>query len=65
MTPEWKDFGVALSLFLVFEGILPFLNPMGLRAAMRAMSELSDVQLRIGGLISMISGLALLYFVRQ
>lgn len=60
---RWHDLGVALALFLVIEGMLPFLNPAGLRTALLAMSELNDRQLRFAGLMSMLLGLALLYAV--
>lgn len=60
---RWHDLGVALALFLVIEGMLPFLNPAGLRTALLAMSELNDRQLRFAGLTSMLLGLALLYAV--
>ena len=55
----------AVALLLVIEGILPFLHPAALRRALAAMSELTDAQLRIGGVISMSLGLLLLYFVRN
>jgi uncharacterized protein YjeT (DUF2065 family) len=61
----WQDFWAAVALLLTIEGILPFLNPAGLRRALTVMSEMSDAQLRIGGGVSMSLGLLLLYFVRN
>ncbi len=60
----WRDFGVAAALMLVLEGILPFLNPPGLRRLLAAMHELNDRQLRIAGFASMLLGVALLYILR-
>lgn len=60
----WRDLAAALALMLVLEGILPFLNPAGLRRLLAALGELRDAQLRIAGLTSMLLGLVLLYWVR-
>lgn len=60
---RWHDLGVALALLLVIEGVLPFLNPAGLRATMLALTALNDRQLRFAGLTSMVLGLVLLYAV--
>jgi uncharacterized protein YjeT (DUF2065 family) len=60
----WRDLGAALALMLVLEGILPFLNPAGLRRLIASVNELSDGQLRAAGLVSMAAGLALLYILR-
>jgi uncharacterized protein len=57
--------GGAFALYLVIEGILPFVNP---GAAQRLMSKLAKAepsQLRWGGLISMVAGLALLWVARN
>jgi uncharacterized protein YjeT (DUF2065 family) len=60
----WSDLLGAFALYLVIEGILPFLNPAAMKRAMAAFQQLELRQLRIVGLLSMLSGLALLYFVR-
>lgn len=60
----WHDFWGALALLLVLEGILPFLNPAGLRRTLLTLCELTDTQLRFAGITSMLLGLLLLYFVR-
>jgi len=54
----------ALALLLIIEGILPFLNPDGLRRTMQMISQLNDGTLRFAGLTSMVLGCLLLYFVR-
>ena len=61
---NWHDLGAALALFLVLEGILPFLNPQGVRRLLAMLSTLNDTQLRFSGLSSMILGLLLLYLVK-
>jgi uncharacterized protein YjeT (DUF2065 family) len=59
----WHDLLVALALVFVIEGVWPFLSPDGLRKALRAIAELDDRGLRISGLVSMVSGVALLYWI--
>ncbi len=59
----WQDLLTALALVLVLEGILPFINPDGLRRTMLRISELSESQLRFAGLTSMVAGLIFLYIV--
>jgi hypothetical protein len=60
----WQDLWVALSLVLVIEGLMPFLSPSRLRDTLQAMAELDDRTLRIIGLVSMVSGVLMLYLVR-
>jgi uncharacterized protein YjeT (DUF2065 family) len=60
----WHDILVALALMLVIEGILPFLNPAGIRKALIMMAQMDDRQLRFGGLTSMIIGVVLLYLIK-
>jgi len=61
----WHNLLLALALLLVIEGIFPFLNPAGLKKAMLLLAEMDDRQLRIGGLISMIIGVILLYYINR
>lgn len=61
---NWHDLGVALALFLVLEGILPFLNPNGVRQLLVTIANLNDTQLRFAGLSSMLLGLVLLYAMK-
>jgi hypothetical protein len=60
----WIDLLSALALLLVIEGILPFLNPAGVRKTMRMLSEMDDKTLRVTGFFTMIAGAVLLYLVR-
>jgi hypothetical protein len=65
MNIDWQDLGGALALYLVLEGILPFLSPTLAQRAFRRMAESGATQLRIVGLGSMLAGLALLYGIRS
>jgi len=62
---DWHDLLTAVSLWLVLEGIMPFLNPAGLRKTLARINEMNDGQLRTVGLISMMLGLVLLIMVKQ
>lgn len=59
----WQEILVAMALVLVIEGILPFLNPAHWRDTMRKASELSNDSVRGLGLLSMVAGIILLYWV--
>lgn len=54
----------AVGLMLVMEGIMPFLSPRSFRRTLAAVVQADDRILRVGGLLSMLAGVALLYFVR-
>jgi uncharacterized protein YjeT (DUF2065 family) len=57
------SFFIALSLVFVLEGIFPFLWPAFWRRYMQQMVTQNDQTLRIMGLVSMLIGLALLYWI--
>ncbi|MDE2251464.1 MAG: DUF2065 domain-containing protein [Gammaproteobacteria bacterium] len=44
--------------------MMPFLNPPALRRLLQRLVALDDRELRLGGLFSMVGGLAMLYLVR-
>ena len=50
---DWQALLSAVGLWLIFEGIVPFVNPDGFRRAIDMIKELSDRQLRVAGSISM------------
>ena len=60
----WQDLATAGCLVLVVEGLLPFIAPARWKDAMRHMAATEDANLRIIGLLSMLTGVALLYLVR-
>ncbi len=53
---------IAVCLVLVLEGILPFLVPDAWRRAVLKMAMMPPRQIRIMGLMSMLTGVCLLYF---
>jgi uncharacterized protein YjeT (DUF2065 family) len=55
----------AFALYLVLEGILPFVNPAAAQRLMARLAQTEPKQLRWGGLISMVAGLALLWMARN
>jgi uncharacterized protein len=61
---QWGDLWAAFALYLVLEGLMPFMNPGGMKGTLRKIAELPDNVLRAAGLASMIGGALLLYFVR-
>lgn len=61
---DWNDLLAAFALYLVLEGLLPFLSPRGWKASITQIAKLSDSQLRKIGFVSMIAGLILLALVR-
>jgi len=60
----WRDLFSALALMMVLEGVMPFLNPKGLRQTLETLIRADDRVLRIIGLVSMLLGLLVLYLVR-
>jgi uncharacterized protein YjeT (DUF2065 family) len=64
MDLAWTDLGVAIALVLVIEGVMPFLAPASLRRTLATMAAMPDRSLRVVGAVSMMLGLALLYFIR-
>lgn len=61
----WEVIGAGIALMFVFEGILPFVAPRLWRETFRKALELTDGQLRFMGMVSMIAGVALLFFLRR
>jgi uncharacterized protein YjeT (DUF2065 family) len=59
-----SDLLAAFGLFLVFEGMAPFLNPRGLKRAFAWLLEVGDRELRIAGLGSMLVGVVILFLAR-
>ncbi|MDQ2076364.1 DUF2065 family protein [Marinimicrobium sp. ABcell2] len=59
----WEDLGRALCLMLVLEGIIPFLYPARWRQLVVSLAEVSNRQLRLVGLASMLVGVGCLYLL--
>lgn len=62
---DWNDLFAALALMLIFEGVLPFLNPDRYRKMLEMMEQISNSQLRTMGLVVMVVGAVLLTFIRS
>ena len=61
---HWNDLFAAFALYLVLEGVLPFVSPANWRKSLMILCRLSDGQLRFFGLASIAAGLVILLFVR-
>ncbi len=59
-----QDLLTALCLVLVIEGVMPFLAPSSWRNMMSALAQTTDKNIRLLGLVSMLLGAGLLFFVR-
>ncbi|EZQ18577.1 DUF2065 domain-containing protein [Pseudomonas sp. G11-1] len=60
----WQNLAAALCLVLVLEGLMPFLAPRRWKRMLVEVSGMSDRQLRVAGLLSMLAGTACLYLIR-
>jgi hypothetical protein len=61
---NWTDLFAALSLVLVIEGLMPFINPGAYKSTMMQMASFPEKTIRVIGLVSMIAGVICLYLVR-
>lgn len=60
----WHDLLSALALVFILEGIMPFLNPEGLRRVFLQAARLDNATLRFVGITSMLLGVIVLYIIR-
>ena len=65
MNIAWPDLVAALGLLLVLEGVLPFLNPGGIRRALERLAAMDDGVLRVAGAASMAAGVVVLWLARS
>ena len=61
---NWADLWAALALFMVLEGLIPFVSPRGYKNMVQQMAALPENLLRNLGLGLIVVGLALLFLVR-
>ncbi|MGI9343950.1 MAG: DUF2065 domain-containing protein [Gammaproteobacteria bacterium] len=61
---QWSDLLTAFALFLVLEGLLPFVSPGNWRKSIAVVAQLKDGQLRFVGFVALALGLGLLLVVR-
>jgi uncharacterized protein len=62
---DWSDLLAALAIVCIIEGVMPFLNPAGMKRLLNRMAAMEEREMRIVGLVSMLVGLAILYLVRS
>jgi uncharacterized protein YjeT (DUF2065 family) len=60
---NFSDLTAAIALLLVLDGIVPFVNPRGMKRMLAKLIELGDRELRIAGLGCMLAGVALLFLI--
>ena len=60
-----KELFIAFGLFLFLEGILYALFPSKMKNMLRKLDLLKDSQLRIGGLIFVILGFIIIYYLKS
>ena len=61
----WTEILTAVALVLIIEGMVPFIGPRTYRQIVAQMAQLSDNHLRTVGLVIMVTGVALLFMVRN
>ena len=65
MALDWTDFFAALAIVCIIEGIMPFINPLGMKRLLSKLASMEERELRLGGLFSMAVGLAILFLARS
>ena len=60
----WTDILTAFALYLVIEGMIPFVGPDFFRRTVAKIAALSDNHLRATGLTVMATGIIVLFVVR-
>lgn len=60
----WTEILTGFALFLVIEGMIPFVGPRRYRQMVAQIAQLGDNHLRTVGLVTMLAGLGLLFVVR-
>jgi len=62
---DWSDLLAALAIVCIIEGVMPFINPAGVKRLLSKLAAREERELRLGGLFSMLIGLAILFLVRS
>ena len=60
----WQDLLTAFALYMIIEGMIPFVGPDLFRRTVARIAQLDDNHLRVSGLTVMVAGLVLLFIVR-
>lgn len=61
----WQEILTAFALYLIIEGMIPFVGPGRFRRTVEQIGKLSDNNLRLAGLATMGAGLLLLFIARS
>ncbi|MAJ91382.1 MAG: DUF2065 domain-containing protein [Legionellales bacterium] len=61
---NFSDLLAAIALVFIFEGLMPFLNPEGIRKVFYMASQISNQKLRFLGITSILFGIFILYIAR-
>jgi uncharacterized protein YjeT (DUF2065 family) len=61
---NFSDLLAALALVFVLEGLVPFINPEGMRKVYLLAAQMDNQIIRFLGVTSMLVGVVLLYIVR-
>lgn len=59
-----EELGAAIALLFIIEGVVPFLSPRLMRNLWQTLQQMDEKSIRIGGLVSMVAGVAMLYWVK-
>ena len=62
---DWTDLFAALAIVCIIEGVMPFINPSGVKRLLSRIASLEEREMRIAGFISMAVGLTILFLVRS
>lgn len=65
MRLDWTDLFAALAIVCIIDGVMPFINPAGMKRLLSRIAALEDREIRVAGLVSMAIGLAILFVVRS
>ena len=60
-----KELIIAFGLFLFIEGILYAIFPSKMKSMLKKLELINDSQLRTGGLIFVIIGFAIIYYIKS
>ncbi|MEN9618559.1 MAG: hypothetical protein RL406_796 [Pseudomonadota bacterium] len=63
MSLDGDTLWVAFGLMLIFEGIMPFVSPNGWRDKMAQLMLLQDGQIRFFGLVCVLAGVLMLWWL--
>jgi len=60
-----KEFGIAIGLLLVIEGLLYAMFPSAMKSMLNTMKDLPITKLRFGGLIFALLGFIIVWYIKR